>query len=529
VRYEGGVRSLAMTDRRWPTLGLVVLCLASACGHGAAKSSSGTEVTQTTGAAAQAAAPAKVEPAKTEPAKAKPSMGRAVVRSGARLYYASTGDISVVLPPLEGAPGVAVDVVGEQDGRLVIETLGSEPADYHCSAVMDGLRHVRVRFYVAKDELLPVLTTEHEHDFGDGTAVRLAPGVPVPPGAAALLVRGTPVRVPVPAERIGRVYVPRPPFPTGGDGGRLHPVGRDDGLRYGGGEPLAEEHLYRDGPAVLHYLTMPRERDVLVVVRNACLEVVAAAPAERLRPSPPSPTLGAKHGEDPLDDEDVWKRLIDEHRLAEKAKEEDGIVHVVEDGAAIQWVDGSPAGWATGKHRLMQTRYDVDGRACFDVPLLTTENAAVVLCFAAEDVLSFGHPRPSSIGRSNRLPANDGSRSSGFGGRGKALPRVRQGKAKHEGPLDGDIIRRIVRAHINEVRACYMKGLALDAALAGSISIRLKIGSTGKVKSASVVDTTLADPTVSQCIVTAFERMKFPKSPNERATLVILPLVLEPA
>jgi hypothetical protein len=106
---------------------------------------------------------------------------------------------------------------------------------------------------------------------------------------------------------------------------------------------------------------------------------------------------------------------------------------------------------------------------------------------------------------------------------------VRLGKAKREGPLDEDIIRRNVRAHINEVRACYVEGLARNAALAGTISIRFKIVPTGKVKSASTVDTTLADPAVSKCIVTVFERSEFPKSSNERATLVIVPLVLEPA
>jgi tetratricopeptide (TPR) repeat protein len=51
----------------------------------------------------------------------------------------------------------------------------------------------------------------------------------------------------------------------------------------------------------------------------------------------------------------------------------------------------------------------------------------------------------------------------GFGGRGRGpIPMVRQAKAEVKGALDKDIIRRIVRAHINEVRYCYNQALARD-------------------------------------------------------------------
>lgn len=501
-----------MIDRRWPTIELAALWLVSACGHGAAKGPLGTE---TTGTAMQRAAPMKADATKVAAPKAEGITGRAVVRSGARLYYARTGDTSIVLPPLEGAPGMAVDVTGEQDGRIVIETLGSAPADHHCAAVLPGFRGVRLRFYVARQDLLPVLTAELEHDFGDGTTVRLAPGIPVPPGAATVLVRGIPIRVPVPDERLSRVYEPRPAFPAGGYEGVLRPAGQGDVLRYGG-EPLAEEQLYREGAAVLRYAAMPRERDALVVVRSPCLEVLGAVTAERLHPPPPSPTRGAKseRGADVPDDEDAWRALLEEHRLAEQRRRSPG--YTVEPGTAIQWVDGSPAGWTTGKHELMQPRHDVDERACFDVPLRSTENTAVVLCFAANDVLGSAPARPSSAAR----PSVDARRP--------AIPRVRPGKATVKGSLDKDVIRGIVRTHLDEVRACYEAGLARDAALAGEVAIRFAIGGNGRVSSVAIVDdATLADLEVRECIVSAFERWKFPKSSDESTTLVIFPMVME--
>ncbi|MGB1017018.1 MAG: AgmX/PglI C-terminal domain-containing protein, partial [Nannocystaceae bacterium] len=74
----------------------------------------------------------------------------------------------------------------------------------------------------------------------------------------------------------------------------------------------------------------------------------------------------------------------------------------------------------------------------------------------------------------------------GFGGRGKRVPRVRQAKAQVTGALDKDIIRRIVRAHINEVRSCYNTELAKDPNLKGRASIQFTIGSSGKVEEAKL-------------------------------------------
>src|SRR5690606_7250695 len=59
----------------------------------------------------------------------------------------------------------------------------------------------------------------------------------------------------------------------------------------------------------------------------------------------------------------------------------------------------------------------------------------------------------------------------GRGRRGRPVPMVRMAKAEVKGNLDQDIVRRVVRAHINEVRSCYSRGLARDPALAGRVVI----------------------------------------------------------
>ena len=106
----------------------------------------------------------------------------------------------------------------------------------------------------------------------------------------------------------------------------------------------------------------------------------------------------------------------------------------------------------------------------------------------------------------------------------KPIPRVRQGEAT-VGPLDKDIIRRIVRAHIEEVRHCYNQGLAKNPDLAGRVAVHFTIAETGRVSNAEIASSTLDDEDVGVCIVEAVERWKFPK-PDEPVE-VTYPFVLD--
>jgi len=116
----------------------------------------------------------------------------------------------------------------------------------------------------------------------------------------------------------------------------------------------------------------------------------------------------------------------------------------------------------------------------------------------------------------------------GFGGRGKRVPRVRQAKANVKGALDKDIIRRIVRAHINEVRYCYNQGLARDPNLKGRVSVQFTIGPSGQVPVAVVAENSLKDNNVANCVAKAVKRWKFPKPPGGGNAVVTYPFVLEP-
>jgi outer membrane biosynthesis protein TonB len=116
----------------------------------------------------------------------------------------------------------------------------------------------------------------------------------------------------------------------------------------------------------------------------------------------------------------------------------------------------------------------------------------------------------------------------GFGGRGKRVPQVRQAKADVKGALDKDIIRRIVRSHINEVTYCYNQGLARDPNLKGRVAVQFTIGPTGTVPVAVVQDTDLKDRNVASCVAQAVKRWKFPKPRGGGNVVVTYPFVLSP-
>ena len=151
VLREDGVPSHAMTDRSWTIVLGGLFALASACKDEAPSGSSSeakapAEVED--GKAAEAKGP-NAEAAKPAPPAEPPPTGYAVAKVGSLLFFSSTGDVGFELPPLGSAAGMTINVVGEQDGRLVAETLVTEPAEHHCAAALDGLEDFRLRLYLS--------------------------------------------------------------------------------------------------------------------------------------------------------------------------------------------------------------------------------------------------------------------------------------------------------------------------------------------------------------------------------------------
>jgi hypothetical protein len=116
----------------------------------------------------------------------------------------------------------------------------------------------------------------------------------------------------------------------------------------------------------------------------------------------------------------------------------------------------------------------------------------------------------------------------GHGGVGGSTPRVRPGVTAVSGSLPPEIIRRVIRAHVGQVRACYEDGLKKNPTLEGRVDVKFVIDTSGRVSSArSTPHSTMPDMAVVSCVVAAFRRLRFPQ-PKAGAVTVIYPLVFAP-
>ncbi len=61
-------------------------------------------------------------------------------------------------------------------------------------------------------------------------------------------------------------------------------------------------------------------------------------------------------------------------------------------------------------------------------------------------------------------------------------------------------IESMIRARASQIRGCYERRLKRDPSLAGTVSLRLKVGDAGQVRQAAVEESTLSDPMVAECL-----------------------------
>jgi TonB family protein len=101
------------------------------------------------------------------------------------------------------------------------------------------------------------------------------------------------------------------------------------------------------------------------------------------------------------------------------------------------------------------------------------------------------------------------------------------GRAIVEGNLDQDIVRRVVRRHINEVKFCYDKQLQGNPTLGGRWVVGFTIDATGTVKDSKIVSSTVSNPEIDRCLSIAVRRWQFPRPEGGEVT-VSYPFVLTP-
>ena len=137
----------------------------------------------------------------------------------------------------------------------------------------------------------------------------------------------------------------------------------------------------------------------------------------------------------------------------------------------------------------------------------------------ADEAIGMGGPL-GTIGRGNGGTATWGygkcvGTLCGLGKRkGGGGPKVIATGVSAIGSLDKEIIRRVVRSHLNEVRYCYQHELQSKPELYGRIVVGFTIMPTGQVLTAKIEQTTLKNANVESCVAQATRRWKFPRPEN---------------
>jgi hypothetical protein len=122
-----------------------------------------------------------------------------------------------------------------------------------------------------------------------------------------------------------------------------------------------------------------------------------------------------------------------------------------------------------------------------------------------------------------------GRGAGGLGGRRAKAPDVIPGQANVRGSLDKEIIRRIIRRHINEVKYCYEQELLKKPDLGGRVVVQFTIAATGQVVASVLQTSTMSNSRVENCTVQAVRRWEFPKPLGGGIVIVSYPFVLTPA
>jgi TonB family protein len=87
-------------------------------------------------------------------------------------------------------------------------------------------------------------------------------------------------------------------------------------------------------------------------------------------------------------------------------------------------------------------------------------------------------------------------------------------------------VTKVIRSRITSIQMCYQKGLNKNYGLAGKLSVRFTIGTSGRVTKASVESDSLGDPAVAECVVSKFKSFVF-TPPEGGSVEYVYPLVFK--
>jgi hypothetical protein len=105
---------------------------------------------------------------------------------------------------------------------------------------------------------------------------------------------------------------------------------------------------------------------------------------------------------------------------------------------------------------------------------------------------------------------------------------VQRGPWECSGDLPSKEIRKVVATNRRQVQTCYERGLKRDNVLQGSLDLKLKVNSTGKIVATAIAGT-LRDNDVFSCVRSLAEGWIFPEPRGDDCAVLQIPFRFAPA
>lgn len=369
-----------------------------------------------------------------------------------------------------------------------------------CTRRMSGMDAWRIRFYVERAALAKVVTRPLTVDFADGTAARIAPGVPL--GAEVGLDRarglseyavetdGVRMVLPIPADAIGETYVGEPPFPALPDGLAIRDGAR---LGYDAGRiinRLADNDTY----GWVHPVDGARVAGLQrIEVQRRCLSLRIDIDERRLATTRYVP-------------DDRWS-----HDSIGLGVPRWYVHYSLRDDAGLFWPDGKLAGQVgTRGDRELDDPWVDAGRVCFAIEASFTSSGQLTLCAAPSDLeYSLREPPPSYYGRN--YGASAGYRRTPPPPADPLRWRdTRLGELQVRGAYDPGLLSQVVRVGLRHIHDCLTYRAPVGPDSSGSFTVEFTIGARGWGENPVVQRSNLADDRPAACVIDMLAHLRFP-------------------
>ena len=116
-----------------------------------------------------------------------------------------------------------------------------------------------------------------------------------------------------------------------------------------------------------------------------------------------------------------------------------------------------------------------------------------------------------------------------LGHRGKSNVTVVKGKTRIIGALSQKVVGDYIKRYWAQFKFCYERELSKNPNLYGKISVNFTIDGSGRVSEASVIQTTMNNTNVEECLLRVIRRIRFPQPKGGGEVIVTYPFLFQTA